>query len=85
MAGKPNDKWLETMIKKHGSLEAVKEHQRALGTKGGATKTTKPKGFASMTPEQRSAAGRKGGRNRWQSKQEPKGLMAKLRSLYGQA
>lgn len=35
MPGKPNDKWLETMIKKHGSREAVTETQRIIGAKGG--------------------------------------------------
>ena len=35
MAGKPNSKWLETMIKKHGSREAVTEVMRGIGAKGG--------------------------------------------------
>lgn len=33
-----------------------------IGAKGGGTKTRLPKGFAAMTPEQRRAAGQKGGR-----------------------
>lgn len=31
------------------------------GAKGGSTPTTKPKGFAAMSPEKRKAAGQKGG------------------------
>lgn len=40
MAGRPNSKWLETMIAKHGSREAVSEIQRAKGSKGGAASNT---------------------------------------------
>lgn len=32
-----------------------------IGKKGGSTPTTKPKGYAAMTPEQRREAGKKGG------------------------
>lgn len=32
-----------------------------IGARGGSTKTTEPKGFAAMTKQQRSAAGKKGG------------------------
>ena len=46
MAGKPNTKWLETMVAKLGSVEAVREHQRQLGSKGGKNGTTG--GFAWM-------------------------------------
>lgn len=35
MSGKPNDKWLKTMVKKMGSREAVKEWQQVIGAKGG--------------------------------------------------
>lgn len=59
MTGKPNTKWRETMIKKLGSLEAVQEWQKSIGHRGG-TKCV-PKGFACMTYEKRSAAGKKGG------------------------
>jgi general stress protein YciG len=39
------------------------DYYSVIGSIGGSkrTKNTKNKGFASMTPEQRSAAGRKGG------------------------
>ena len=49
MSGRPNTKWLETMIKKHGSLEAVRKRQQEIGRKGGSVKGTQ-KGFASLTP-----------------------------------
>ncbi|MEO5499449.1 MAG: KGG domain-containing protein [Candidatus Saccharimonadales bacterium] len=61
MAGKPNDQWMKTMIEKHGSREAVREIMMETGSRGGSAPTTYPKGFASMTPEKRSLAGRKGG------------------------
>lgn len=35
MSGKPNDKWLKTMVKKMGSREAVKEWQQVIGAIGG--------------------------------------------------
>lgn len=54
-------KMRQTMIKKHGSEEAMREWYRNLGRKGGSVKGTQG-GFASMTPEQRSEAGRKGGK-----------------------
>lgn len=47
MSGKSNTKWLETMIKKHGSYEAVQELQRELGRRGG--KLSRNGGFASNT------------------------------------
>ena len=40
MAGKPNDKWLATMIAKHGSREAVTEIMKVQGAKGGKLGTT---------------------------------------------
>lgn len=45
MAGKPNEKWLESMIRVHGSREAVTEFMQSLGRKGGKKGTTG--GFAS--------------------------------------
>lgn len=57
MAGRPNNKWLETMIKKHGSREAVTEAMRELGKKGG--RVSKGGGF--KDPELAKAAGAKGG------------------------
>lgn len=45
MAGRPNPKWLETMIAKHGSREAVRAHMQQQGRKGGSVKGTKG-GFA---------------------------------------
>lgn len=45
MAGRKNSKWLETMIAKHGSREAVAEIQAAKGAKGG--KKSRDGGFAS--------------------------------------
>lgn len=59
MSGKPNDKWLATMIKKLGSREAVTEKQREIGAKGGSVTGTRG-GFAS-SHELAVRAGRKGG------------------------
>lgn len=68
MAGKPNKKWMETMIKKHGSREAVRELMQGIGVEGG--KVSKTGGFASakvgkdgLTGKERaSVAGSKGGK-----------------------
>ena len=46
MSGKPNDKWLKTMVKKMGSREAVKEWQQVIGAKGG--RNSRHGGFASQ-------------------------------------
>jgi len=40
MAGKPNDKWMESMIEKHGSAEAVREHMKSIGAQGGRNGNT---------------------------------------------
>ena len=58
MSGKPNKKWMETMIKKHGSREAVSEIQKGIGSKGGHNGHTG--GFASNI-ELARIAGKKGG------------------------
>lgn len=50
----------ETMIKKHGSEAAWKAHMKGIGSQGGKVKNPN-KGFGSKTPEQRRAAGAKGG------------------------
>jgi general stress protein YciG len=52
-------KVIETNTKKYGSYEAWVEYMHGLSAKGGRAKV--PKGFALMTPEQRSEAGTKGG------------------------
>lgn len=67
MSGKPNDKWLKTMIKKHGSREAVTRVMQRQGAIGGRNGDTG--GFASekigadgLTGYERAKiAGRKGG------------------------
>lgn len=76
MAGRPNSKWLVTMIAKFGSLEAVKEHMASLGARGG--KNNKNGGFASeftgkdgLTGYQRARiAGMKGGKVSKRKKQD---------------
>ena len=69
MAGKPNSAWMQTMIKKHGSIEAVREIQKAIGTKGG--KHTSPyKGFGS-NPELASKVGKIGGSISRRKKHDP--------------
>jgi len=61
MAGKPNTKWKETMLKKFkGNEQALKDHMAAIASKGGK-KTGIIKGFAAMTEEKRREAGRLGG------------------------
>lgn len=58
MAGKPNTAWMTTMIKKHGSREAVTEFMRQIGAEGGKLGTT---GGFYQNRELASIAGRKGG------------------------
>ena len=58
MAGKPNDKWMESMIEKHGSAEAVREHMKSIGAKGGRNGNTG--GFAAR-PDISKTAGSVGG------------------------
>jgi len=63
MAGKQNTSWMETMIAKHGSREAVKAHMQSIGRKGGAIGTTG--GFAYAQANGLTwhvEAGRKGGK-----------------------
>ena len=52
-------KVVKTMVKKYGSRKKWLAHMREIASKGGKAKV--PKGFALMTPEQRSAYGVKGG------------------------
>lgn len=59
MSGKPNKAWMKTMIKKHGSRQAVKEVMAGIGKKGGSA-THPDKGFGSNR-ELASIAGKKGG------------------------
>ena len=59
-AGKPNTKWMQTMIEKHGSREAVLEIQRNIASRGGQARYP-GKGFAA-NPELARIAGVKGGR-----------------------
>lgn len=40
MPGKPNDKWMQTMLRKHGSREAVAEFMAGVGRMGGQKPTT---------------------------------------------
>ena len=61
MAGRPNTAWKETMLEKFGSEEALSEHMKQIGSKGGSKPTTKPKGFAANN-ELASRAGAIGGR-----------------------
>ncbi|MEI4745919.1 hypothetical protein [Rhodococcus erythropolis] len=52
-------KWMQSMIEIHGSRQAVREHMREVGAKGGKAQVTK--GFGS-NPELARIAGAKGGR-----------------------
>lgn len=57
------------MQTKAGSIKAIRtikerhgeDYFSKIGSKGGKTPTTKPKGFAALTPEQRTAVSKKGG------------------------
>lgn len=69
MSGKPNTKWMETMIAKHGSREAVSAVQAAIGAKGG--RLSKNGGFAADRNLAR-IAGAKGGRISKRGKKEVK-------------
>lgn len=60
MPGRPNKRWMETMIAKLGSREAVSADMSARGTKGGHNGNTG--GFA-VNRELARIAGAKGGRN----------------------
>lgn len=60
MSGKKNDRWLETMIAKHGSREAVTKVMQAVGAKGGSVTGTQG-GFATPTREERMKWGSIGG------------------------
>ena len=62
MSGKPNAKWKETMLEKHGSEEALKEWLRTLGSKGGAKSGTGGFWYSKMNGlNTHVEAGRKGG------------------------
>ena len=69
MAGKPNKKFMETMIAKHGSREAVTAWFASIGSRGGHN-GSENKGFASkaigddgLTGQQRAMVqGQIGGR-----------------------
>jgi hypothetical protein len=61
MSGRPNNKWIKTMIAKFGSREAVSAYMAKTGSTGGSRKVAK--GFAIMPVWKRSAAGRLGGTN----------------------
>lgn len=52
--------WWETMIAKYGSRVAVLDEMRERAALGGATKTSKPKGFALMPKDRLSEVSVKG-------------------------
>jgi general stress protein YciG len=59
-------KWMETMIKKFGSEEAVKQEMRR--RQEASRKTYKGTGgFASLTKEERQEISKKGNATRWKS------------------
>ena len=62
MTGKKNTAWLETMIKKHGSREAVIAHMKKIASAGGKKGAADGviKGFAA-DPERARRAGAIGG------------------------
>lgn len=57
----------QTLLKRYGGEEGLRKHLQENGRKGGKA-IFEGKGFAGMTPEQRRAAGRKGGLNRGKNK-----------------
>ena len=56
-----SNKWKQTMLKKYGGKEGLHKRVQELGSIGGKTPTSKPKGFAS-NPELARIAGAKGGK-----------------------
>ena len=58
------EKLRQTMLKKHGSLEAWKKAMQEQGRKGGKSPKTKPAGFAA-NPELAREAAYKGLAKRW--------------------
>ena len=67
MSGKPNTAWLESMIKKHGSKEAVTKYMQQLGAAGGKKGTTGGFAYAKANyskddPRHPANSGRKGGK-----------------------
>lgn len=59
-------KWMETMIKKHGSKEAVQAHMAELARQQKGIK--KPNsGTAALTKEERSKRGKKAADARWRN------------------
>jgi len=63
-------KAVETNKQRHGA-----DFYKRIGSKGGKSPTTKPKGFAAMTPEKRAEAGARGGRV---SKRKPASYYAEV-------
>lgn len=55
-----SNKWKQTMLKKYGGKEGLHKRAQELGSIGGKTPTSKPKGFAANLELARKA-GRKGG------------------------
>lgn len=58
MTGRPNKKWMQSMIEIHGSRQAVREYMQEVGAKGGRARVTK--GFGS-NPALARRAGALGG------------------------
>lgn len=58
MSGKPNNQWMKTMIKKHGSRKAVTEELKRIGSIGGKASGT---GGFYANRELARIAGAKGG------------------------
>lgn len=54
MTGKKNTKWLETMIAKHGSQEALTEYMKSLGRIGGERGTGHKFGHGKVNPSEAS-------------------------------
>lgn len=53
--------WWQKMIKRHGSVEAVKQHMSEIGTKGGGV-PNKKRGFAVMDKTMHREISARGGR-----------------------
>lgn len=66
-----SSRWLETMIAKHGSKEAVSEWMAENGRKHKGQKLP-TSGVASLSPEERSRRGREAANAKWAKERERK-------------
>lgn len=62
---KKDTKWYKTMLKKHGSEQAIKIAMAQRGFMGGSAITDKPKGFARYDKKKMSKIAKEASLKRW--------------------